>query len=81
MAAAVGVPDSVHGEEVVAFCVPKEEETLCESEIIEFCRIYLADYKVPKEIIFVEELAIGGNGKIQRLKLKDEYQSRRNKSK
>lgn len=73
MAAAVGVPDHARGEETVAFCVPKEKKKPSEEEILAFCRTYLADYKLPKEIIWIDELPIGGNGKIQRLKLKEEY--------
>lgn len=77
MAAAVGIPDEVRGEEVVAFCVPDEGTELCEDEIIMFCRKHLADYKIPKEIIFVDELPVGGNGKVQRLKLAEKYKLRR----
>ncbi len=74
MAAAVGVPDEVRGEEVVAFCVPNEGVELSADEIVMFCRKNLADFKVPKEIIFVDELPVGGNGKVQRLKLTEKYE-------
>ncbi len=73
MAAAVGIPDDTYGEEVIAFCVSDSKIKLSKERIIEFCKKYLADYKVPKDIIFLRELPVGGNGKIQRLKLIDEY--------
>ena len=77
MAAVIGVPDEVHGEEAVAFCVLDEGARLCEKEILEFCRKSLVEYKIPREILFVDELPVGGNGKVQRLKLKDVYNARR----
>ena len=77
MAAAIGVPDEMYGEKVIAFCVPDPSTSLCEDEIIDFCRKYLADYKKKKKIIFYEKLPVGGNGKIQRLKLADEFKERR----
>ena len=48
-----------------------------EKEILEFCRKSLVEYKIPREILFVDELPVGGNGKVQRLKLKDVYNARR----
>ena len=77
MAEDIGVQDEMYGEKVIAFCVPDPSTSLCEDEIIDFCRKYLADYKVPQKIIFYEKLPVGGNGKIQRLKLADEFKERR----
>lgn len=74
LAAAVGIPDPVYGEETAAFLKLKEGMQLSEEEVREYCRGHLAYYKVPKVIRFVNELPQGGNGKIQRLKLLDMYQ-------
>ena len=74
LAACVGVPDPMRGEEIVAFCVPENGAALDADEIIAFCRKFLADYKLPKQIFQLEELPIGGNGgKIQRRKLVEKY--------
>lgn len=74
LAACVGVPDPMRGEEIVAFCVPENGVALDADEIITFCRRFLADYKLPKQIFQLEELPIGGNGgKIQRRKLVEKY--------
>ena len=74
LAACVGGPDPVPGEEIVAFCVPENGVALDADEIITFCRRFLADYKLPKQIFQLEELPIGGNGgKIQRRKLVEKY--------
>lgn len=74
LAACAGVPDPMRGEEIVAFCVPENGVILDAGEIITFCKKFLADYKIPKQIFQLEELPIGGNGgKIQRRKLVEQY--------
>src|SRR4029453_11372732 len=47
-AATIGVPDSLYGEEVVAFVVLKVGMKISEDELIEYCKAELADYKCPK---------------------------------
>lgn len=69
LVATIGIPNDVYGEEVVAFCVVESNVIFSEKEAIEYCKKNLADYKVPKRIICLDELPVGGNGKIQRLKL------------
>ena len=71
LAAAVGVPDEIYGEETAAFIKLRNGMALSEQEVLAFCREHLAYYKVPKYVRFVEGLPQGGNGKIQRLKLLD----------
>lgn len=74
LAACIGVPDAVYGEEVVGFCVPRENAVLVEENMIEFCKRYLVDYKVPKKIYVIDDIPLGGNGgKVQRLKLLEKY--------
>ncbi len=74
LAAAVGVPDPVYGEEVACFIKVKEGEALDEEQVKEWCGQRIANYKVPRKVFFVEDIPQGGNGKIQRLKLKEVYQ-------
>jgi long-chain acyl-CoA synthetase len=61
----VGVAGAAAGEETVkAVVVPKEE---CEQrELIEYCRERLANYKVPREIEFRDEIPKGPLGKVLR---------------
>ncbi|MDO5345258.1 MAG: AMP-binding protein [Lachnospiraceae bacterium] len=73
LAAAVGVPDEVYGEEVACFIKKKEGASLTEEEVKARCREELADYKVPRKVFFVDEIPQGGNGKIQRLRLLELY--------
>lgn len=73
LAAAVGIPDEVYGEETAVFIKLKEGAELSKEEVRDYCKNHLAYYKVPKVIRFVDDLPQGGNGKIQRLKLLDMY--------
>jgi len=73
LAAAVGVPHDLYGEEVAAYVKLRDGQSISAEQIRIHCRNELADYKVPKEIFFVEDLPRGPSGKIQRLKLLDVY--------
>ncbi|PCJ33232.1 MAG: hypothetical protein COA93_08120 [Alphaproteobacteria bacterium] len=53
--AGIGVPDEKTGEAVKLFIV-KEDECITEQDIIKFCRQSLAAYKVPKRIVFIDEI-------------------------
>lgn len=72
--AAVGVDNGAMGELVKLFVVRKDP-ALTEQEIIKFCREELTNYKVPKQIEFVDELPKNNVGKILRRKLRDIHQS------
>lgn len=73
-AAAVGVPDELFGEEVVAFVQLRPEAQLGADRIIRHCQTCLAEFKTPKRILFVDDFPKGPNGKIQRRKLLELYQ-------
>ncbi|MGH8779794.1 AMP-binding protein [Paraburkholderia sp.] len=71
-AAAVGVPDSAYGQDIVAFVVPRQGEGYGApdpADLREHCLRELGRYKTPKEFRFVDELPRGPSGKVQRLKL------------
>jgi acyl-CoA synthetase (AMP-forming)/AMP-acid ligase II len=70
----VGIPHQLYGEEVAAFITLRPGRKLDPERIREFCRIYLAGFKVPREILFIDELPKGPSGKIQRRRLVDIYQ-------
>ena len=72
-AAAVGVPHPILGEEIVAFVELRDGTTVSPEDIIAFCRANLADYKVPKEILYVEQIPKGPSGKNLRRKLREDY--------
>jgi long-chain acyl-CoA synthetase len=70
-AAAIGVPDDKSTERVKLFVVRKDPNLTAE-ELIKHCKDHLAGYKVPREIVFREELPKTNVGKILRRKLKEE---------
>lgn len=70
-AAAVGVPDEKSTEVVKVFVV-RNDESLTEQEVIDFCRQELTAYKVPKKVEFRSELPKTNVGKILRRELRDE---------
>ncbi|OGO30899.1 MAG: hypothetical protein A2Z29_01450 [Chloroflexi bacterium RBG_16_56_11] len=52
----MGVPDIVRGETVKALVRLKPGETATEQEIRQYCQGRLADYKLPREIAFVDRM-------------------------
>jgi len=72
--AAIGVPDSKSGEVIKAFVV-KRDATLTDTELLQYCRENLTNYKVPKHIEFKKELPKTNVGKILRRALKEEQAS------
>lgn len=65
-AVAAGVPDPYRGETVKAYLVLKEGQSATEAEIVEFCRIHLAAFKVPTAVEFRKELPKSLVGKVLR---------------
>ncbi len=72
-AAVVGVPDQKWGEAVHAVVVLKKDASLTEEELVNHCRGFLANYKVPKSVEFAAELPKSGAGKILKRNLRDQY--------
>jgi len=68
--AAIGVPDDATGEAIKLFVVSSNPE-LQASDIIDFCRAELTAYKVPKQIVFSDDLPKSPAGKVLRRELRD----------
>lgn len=62
-------PHDKLGEEVGAVIVLKEGAAADEKSIREFAAKQLADFKVPRKVIFLEEIPKGATGKLQRIGL------------
>ncbi|MBY0555493.1 long-chain fatty acid--CoA ligase [bacterium] len=62
-AAVIGIPDEKWGEVGRAFVV-KENPSLSEQDILNYCLENLAKYKIPKQIVFMDNLPKGDSGKI-----------------
>ena len=68
-AAAVGMPDSHYGQEIMVAVVLKPGAVSTVEELAAFCERELGRYKAPKLIRLLDELPKGPSGKVQRLKL------------
>jgi len=62
--AVVGEPSERRGEDVKAFVVLKEGQTLTEEQVLEHCRQHVASFKVPRTVVFAQDLPRSGTGKI-----------------
>jgi len=68
-AAAVGVPDELYGQDILA-CVVLKPGVHCDvAELRTHCQLELGRYKTPREFRLVDALPKGPSGKVQRLKL------------
>jgi malonyl-CoA/methylmalonyl-CoA synthetase len=71
--AVIGVPHADFGEAVVAVVVPMDERHSEEQDVIRACKAALADFKVPKRVIFVDELPRNTMAKVQKKALRESY--------
>jgi long-chain acyl-CoA synthetase len=70
--AVIGVPDARRGEQPVAFVAAAEGQTVDEKALFQFVRGKLADYKVPKRIVFMPALPRNATGKILKTTLRQQ---------
>ena len=62
----VGVPDQKYGEELCAWIIVREGESMNEEEVREYCKGQIAHYKIPRYIQFVDSFPMTVTGKIQK---------------
>jgi malonyl-CoA/methylmalonyl-CoA synthetase len=70
--AVIGVPHPDLGEAVTAVVVPQPDASESETAIIDALRERLAGYKLPKRIVFVDDLPRNAMGKVQKSALREE---------
>ncbi len=63
------IPHPKLGEDVGAAVVLREGMQLSERELRDFAAKHLADFKVPRKVVFVPEIPKGATGKLQRIGL------------
>jgi acyl-CoA synthetase (AMP-forming)/AMP-acid ligase II len=68
-AAAIGVDDEQFGQRLRAFVVKGEDADVSEDDLKEYVKANLARYKVPREIVFVDELPRNATGKVLKREL------------
>jgi acyl-CoA synthetase (AMP-forming)/AMP-acid ligase II len=64
--AVIGVPDARKGEQPLAFVAAHDGVKLEEGPLLQFAREQLADYKVPRHIVFLPALPRNATGKISK---------------
>jgi acyl-coenzyme A synthetase/AMP-(fatty) acid ligase len=69
-ASVVGVPDEQFGQRLKAFVVPRAGGELSEETVKSYVKENLARYKVPREVVFLEELPRNATGKVLKRELK-----------
>lgn len=76
----ITIPDDEWGMKMVAFIVPANDENseilnsnATGSNIRKFCKERLANYKIPKDIIFVDSISRADTGKLLKTKLMSIY--------
>lgn len=72
-AALIGKPDGKWGEVGLMIVQMQPGKTAVAAELQQFCRDRLASYKVPKEIVFIDELPTSPYGKVEKIKLREKY--------
>jgi long-chain acyl-CoA synthetase len=72
-ASAIGAPDPVLGEKVLAVVVTKPGQDLSEEELLAFCAKHLEKFKVPAQVEFVDELPRNPGGKVLKRELKTRF--------
>ncbi|WP_311269536.1 FadD3 family acyl-CoA ligase [Sphingobium sp. WCS2017Hpa-17] len=70
-AAVIGIPDERMGEIGKAYVVLRPGHDAQESDILQWARINMANYKAPRRITFVTELPRNAGGKVLRAALRD----------
>ena len=68
MAAVIGIPDARLGEVPMAWVIA--DEGLGEQQTIAWCRDHMANYKVPRKVVFVDEMPMNAAGKILKTELR-----------
>jgi acyl-CoA synthetase (AMP-forming)/AMP-acid ligase II len=63
------MPHEKLGEEVAAAIVLRDGMIASEKELREFCAQRLVAFKVPRKIVFLEQIPLGATGKLQRIGL------------
>jgi malonyl-CoA/methylmalonyl-CoA synthetase len=74
--AVVGVPHPDFGEAVAAIVVKTQGATIDEAAVIAHVKSQIANYKVPKRVVFVAELPRNAMGKVQKNVLREQVAQR-----
>ncbi|MFL4469974.1 AMP-binding protein [Tateyamaria armeniaca] len=68
----VGIKDEKTGEAPVAFVV-RSDDSLTEEAVVAACREALTNYKIPRQVRFVEDVPVTLSGKVLRRQLREDH--------
>ena len=74
-AAAIGVEDEKFGQRLKAFVVLRDGARLSEDDVKGYVKENLANYKVPREVVFLDDLPRNPTGKVLKRELAEEGES------
>ncbi|MDI6756193.1 MAG: long-chain-fatty-acid--CoA ligase [Thermodesulfobacteriota bacterium] len=72
-ASCLGIPDPQFGEAVMAALVLKPGASISEGEIIGYAAQHLGKFKVPKRVVFLDQLPKSAVGKVLRRELRKQF--------
>ncbi|MDP2290833.1 MAG: AMP-dependent synthetase, partial [Actinomycetota bacterium] len=72
--AVIVLPDDRWGETVAAFVRPAPGASISKDELFAYMRDHLAPHKTPKHWFEIDEFPLTGSGKIQKFKLREQWQ-------
>jgi acyl-CoA synthetase (AMP-forming)/AMP-acid ligase II len=70
-AAVIGVPDDAFGQRLKAFVVRNDGATLSEEDAKDYVKNNLARHKVPREVVFLDEIPRNPSGKVLKRVLRE----------
>jgi fatty-acyl-CoA synthase len=68
----IGVPDSIYGEEVMAWVTLRADAVVTEEDIKDFCRGNIAHFKIPRYVKFVQCFPVTVTGKVQKFRMREQ---------
>ena len=71
--AAFAMPHAQLGEDIAIAIVLHQNASATAKEIRAFAATRLADFKVPRQVLFVDEIPKGTTGKVQRIGLAEDW--------
>lgn len=72
-AALIGKAHETWGEVGLMFIILEQDQQVSDEELEDFALQSLAKYKIPKDVIFVDDLPYTAYGKVEKAKLKEKY--------
>jgi fatty-acyl-CoA synthase len=67
----IGVPDDVFGEVAAAYVIPRQGVEVDSQELVDYCAKEIANFKVPRYVVVVDEFPMTQSGKIQKFRLRE----------